>query len=97
MITFGAAFAVAAQPQAARQAKYVSSTGAKETDEKIPHLDLIRTSPKTWHDMDVTDAVAGKYALNALTRKRFRVGEVVRPPGRRSLLRRPGPHIIIRV
>jgi hypothetical protein len=94
MITFGAAVAVATQPQAAKQAKHASSTEAKEPDDTIPHFKRIRASPKTWHDKNATDAVAAKYALNDLSGKRFRVGGVVWPRGRRSLLRRHGPHII---
>ena len=47
-LAFGAALAVAAaQPQTARHAKNASSKGAKEPDEKIPHLKRIRASPKT--------------------------------------------------
>jgi hypothetical protein len=103
MITFGAAIAVAAQPQAARQAR---RTGENDADETIPHLKRIRASPKTWHDIKATDAtdatdaiaaiaaIAAEYALNELSGKRFRVAGL-RPAGRRSLLRRRGAHIIV--
>jgi hypothetical protein len=73
MITFGAAIAVAAQPQAARQAR---RTGENDADETIPHLTRIRASPKTWHDIKATDAIAAiaaEYALNELSGKKFRV------------------------
>jgi hypothetical protein len=66
MITFGAAVAVAAQPQAASHAQHASSTGAKEPDDTIPNVERIRASPKTWHDLDVMAATAAEYALNAL-------------------------------